>query len=47
MPQTGTDGLAEDVTAAYDFAQNWDRSTDKKRRVIVVGASAGNALLHR
>lgn len=41
MPQTGTDGLAEDVTAAYDFAQNWDCSTDKKRRVIVVGASAG------
>ncbi|KAM3539054.1 hypothetical protein ARSEF1564_008019 [Beauveria bassiana] len=41
MPQTGTDGLAEDVTAAYDFAQNWDCSDGKKRRVIVVGASAG------
>ncbi|PQK14297.1 hypothetical protein BB8028_0004g12270 [Beauveria bassiana] len=31
MPQTGTDGLAEDVTAAYDFAQNWDCSDGKKR----------------
>ncbi|OAA69703.1 pirin [Cordyceps fumosorosea ARSEF 2679] len=43
MPQTGTDGLAEDVAAAYDFAQNWDCGDDgrKKRRVIVVGASAG------
>ncbi|KAJ4144530.1 hypothetical protein LMH87_003411 [Akanthomyces muscarius] len=41
MPQTGTAGLAEDVTAAYDFAQSWDCSSDKKRRVIVVGASAG------
>ncbi|TQV94153.1 pirin [Cordyceps javanica] len=42
MPQTGTDGLAEDVTAAYKFAQNWDcSSSEKKRRVIVVGASAG------
>ncbi|KAJ6781531.1 hypothetical protein PWT90_05018 [Aphanocladium album] len=42
MPQTGTDGLVEDITAAYDFAQNWDcRGDGKKRRVIVFGASAG------
>lgn len=42
MPQTGTDGLEEDVTAAYAFAQAWDSRDGEKRRVIVIGASAGN-----
>ncbi|EGX97201.1 pirin [Cordyceps militaris CM01] len=43
MPQTGTDGLAEDVSAAYEFARTWDcgGGGEEKRRVIVIGASAG------
>ncbi|KAL5093339.1 hypothetical protein Trisim1_011144 [Trichoderma cf. simile WF8] len=41
LPQAGGQGLLEDATAAYEFAQNWDTLASSKRSVIVGGASGG------
>lgn len=41
LPQTGPNGLLEDVSAAYEFAQKWDAPDGLDRRVIVGGASGG------
>ncbi|KAL7936505.1 alpha/beta-hydrolase [Trichoderma chlorosporum] len=41
LPQAGGQGLLEDASAAYEFAQNWDTRPSSKRRVIVGGASGG------
>ena len=42
LPQAGSDGLMQDVKAAYEFALNWDVSEGKQqRRVMVGGSSAG------
>ncbi|KAK5996865.1 hypothetical protein PT974_02210 [Cladobotryum mycophilum] len=44
LPQTGANGLLEDVSAAYEFAQNWDTSSPGvKRHVIAGGASGGES----
>ncbi len=45
LPQTGAEGLLEDATAAYEFAQTYGASvTGRRRSVIVAGASAGQLL---
>ncbi|KAJ3464415.1 hypothetical protein MRS44_009201 [Fusarium solani] len=41
MPQVGTQGLVDDVSAAYQFARSWAIKDGKERPVILGGASAG------
>ncbi|KAJ4174564.1 hypothetical protein NW754_004983 [Fusarium falciforme] len=40
MPQVGTQGLVDDVSAAYQFARSWAVKDGKERPVILGGASA-------
>ncbi|RMJ12907.1 hypothetical protein CDV36_007457 [Fusarium kuroshium] len=41
MPQVGTQGLIDDVSAAYKFARSWAVKDGKERPVLLGGASAG------
>lgn len=43
MPQVGTQGLVDDVSAAYQFARSWAIKDGKERPVILGGASAGKS----
>ncbi|TFB03017.1 hypothetical protein CCMA1212_005478 [Trichoderma ghanense] len=45
LPQARGQGLLEDASAAYDFAQNWNTQQAGPRRKVIVGGASGADLI--